>query len=103
MSGIYGFAFCSDIRSYLLPIRLFWRQDSLPTHGLDGHVCPPSKMHGKIHGLWWASQRQRNVGFVSSMDPGSPSAISLGRPGKRKKTGCRGWGMGVGFTTIIGA
>jgi len=38
--------------------------------------------------VWWGGgQRQRNVGLSASMDPGSPSATSLGRPGIRCRLG----------------
>ena len=47
--------------------------------------------------MWWGNQQQRNAGLPPSMDPGSPSAFSLGRPGKRTKAGGRGWGVGGGF------
>jgi len=33
---------------------------------------------------FWPFLRQRNVGCLHGMDPGSPSATSLGCPGKRK-------------------
>jgi len=39
----------------------------------------------------WLVSRQSNLGFLYSMDPGSPSADSLGRPGIRTKTACGGW------------
>jgi len=48
-------------------------------------------------GLWRSYQQQRNLGCSHSMDPGSPSVNSLGRPGKREKQEVGGgmWEVGI--------
>ena len=67
------------------------------------YVVPGNKQNIKTspwpvaRGLWWVCRRQRNLGVVYSMDPGSPSANSLGHPGIRITAACGPWFVACGW------